>query len=381
MKDARTDPHRSAASLAGAAVSAWVLFSCLLVLNVLAVRPYCNWDTIAYIATVHAWDGGSAADVHERTYAEAAVGCPSLAAPRSGSAYQDAVAASPEALAQQLPFYTIKPTYPALVRILSAVGVQSVRATQLIALVGYIGVGVLVMLWLRSFFRPLAAALVGWLVMSLSFALDLARLATPDGLSTAVVLAALYFLFIRRRAVPGLGLLVGSIAIRPDNLFWLAAVCAYVVIMQPARRVHAMAAAVLGLGFYFGLVTWSGAYGWKTQFHHTFVERLVFPATFQPSLGLGDYVWIYLRETHPANQPLFVGLLVLLGACAAAHRLRKGVGSDPWTHLLLLTAVYMAARWLFWPEDDRLFAAAYLVIVLIAVRTAFDRGGDPASAG
>jgi hypothetical protein len=368
----RGTPGRGAAARVG---SGWILFACLLVLNLVGTRPYCNWDALAYTATVYAWEGNLPDEVHALAYAEFERVCPSDAA-GSRTAYEEAVAASPTALAEQLPFYTIKPIYPALIWVLNAAGLDPMQAGRIVSVMGYVGVGALVMLWLRSFLRPLGAATLAWLLMSLTFAVDLARLSTPDGLSTAVVLAALYAVFLARRPLLGLALLVGSVAIRPDNLFWLAVVAGYLLLRDPPRRAQAVAAGALGLALYVGLSGWSGAYGWTTQFHHTFVERLIFPATFEPSLGLLDYAWIYLRETHPANQPLFLGLLVLVGGCAAALRLRAGATGDPWTEILFVTAAYMAVRWLFWPEDDRLFAAAYFIIVLTAVRTAFDRGGE-----
>lgn len=358
----------------------WLLFLGLLVINLVGTRPACNWDIIGYVAAMYALDGNSDEGIHARTYQAVRESCSEqYALLTESNGYRQAIASSAQALAEQLPFYAVKPAYPLLMSVLNNSGMHPVAASVAISKGAYAGVGIVALLWLRTFITPLSAVLGAWLLLSLSFVLDLARLSTPDALSTLVVVAGLYLLFVRSHSATCLTLLALAVAIRPDNLLWLWVVAGYVALKQPRQPKLAAAASAVGLALYIGISAWSGSYGWPVHFYHQFVGRLIQPATFQPTLGLWDYIRIYLRETHPANQPWFLLPIVLVGGWAAVMRSRSAPASDSWLQLLAVTASYMLLRWFIYPEEDRLFVGAYLAILLTAARTAVDLARQPTS--
>ena len=96
-------------------------------------RPAGNADLIEYIAVVHQWEGATGADLSARTYADLdalldddqyadVTGTQGITA-LGRDAYLAKIKADPEALRQQLPFYSVKPLYPALMAALGVVGV------------------------------------------------------------------------------------------------------------------------------------------------------------------------------------------------------------------------------------------------------------------
>lgn len=205
--------------------------------------------------------------------------------------------------------------------------------------------------------------------MGLPFVLDLARLSTPDALSTLVVLVALWLVFDRHRFRAGCALLLLAVPVRPDNLLWVVVVAAYGALRRPQDRRAAAVFVGAALVTYFVQAEASGNLGWMTLFHHSFVERLAYPAAVEPSLSLPDYAWVYLRETHPFNLPRFFLLFALLGAWLLAARVRRYGWSDAGAALLVTVGAFAAMHWLVFPGEDRFLVAGYLVLLIELVRS------------
>jgi hypothetical protein len=344
----------------------------LIALNLIPLRPLCNWDVIGYVGVAHAFRGAPSADLHARTYDDVGRFCgvdrPNL---QQGGAYQVTVATDPGAFAEQLPFYSVKPVYPAAIALLAESGVNAAAASFFVSIAAYVGIAVTILLWLGGR-MPLPWAIGGaWAIAALPFVLDLARLSTPDALSTLVVLVAFCLLFGTNRVMPALTALVGSVAIRPDNLLWLGVVGAYLFTTRPDRRTHVGTAILLGVVLYWGIARWSGTYAWSTWIYHGFVEFLPRPAGFASPLGPLDYLRLYLRESHPANLPRHVLLIVLIGLATTVVRARRWPG-DPWIPVAAVVGGYMALHWLSFPDEDRYLTAAYVVILIAAAQTVYD---------
>jgi len=98
-----------------------------------AQRPAYNWDMIAYIAVALMDIGVPAATVHQKTY-DALMDVPEKARKpllESGE-YRINVAKDPLKFRAQLPFYSVKPLYPALMSILYRAGIGLVTASIIV---------------------------------------------------------------------------------------------------------------------------------------------------------------------------------------------------------------------------------------------------------
>jgi hypothetical protein len=269
----------------------------------------------------------------------------------------------------------VKLVYPWMIRQLTRFGLDPIGASVLISRLSYLAVGLVLLSWLLSWTGPAAAVAVAWAAMSLSFSVDLAQLSTPDALSTLVVLSAFSLMFEKEHVRWALVLLVASVAIRPDNLLWLMAAAVYLAIRYPQQRVLTVLGPVMGLLLAAGLGRWSHLPAWSTLFHHAFVERLPYQQSFHPVLSPLGYIRVYLRETHPANLPLFVAVFALIGISVFYFRIRRFGRGDEWVGLLATVGLFGVLHWLLYPDDDRFFIAGYLMVTLALLRTlVFTRG-------
>ncbi|MEX1181810.1 MAG: hypothetical protein WEF86_01145 [Gemmatimonadota bacterium] len=350
----------------------------LLAANLYWSRPHYNWDMVAYIGVAFRFAGASDEVAHERTYRALRQSVPAedYELLTQADAYRRTVAADYRAFAQQLPFYSVKPIYPLKIALLTQTGVDPVRASVIVSGAAYLLIGAILFLWLSSFLRGFTIVAVTWVIMSLPFMLDLARGSTPDAMSTAVVLTALWLLMEKEWLWPALALLVVSIGVRPDNLLWVFAIAGYAAVRLRNVRVAALFSAA-GTAVYLLLASWSDNAGWRTLFHHSFVERLAFPQDFEPVLTVPGYVWIYLRESHPVNLPTFLLLMLLIAACIFVGLLRRHGRGDARVVLLAAMGGFAVLHWLVYPGEDRFMAAAYAAVLVLLVRALVHE--DPSS--
>jgi len=357
--------NRTVPILLGALVAA-----CLLV-NLHWITPYYNWDLIPYLGVAERLGGAAPEESHELAYKAIRESVPqrNWKLLTASDEYRRTVADDPASFAQQLPFYSVKPAYPLLILALDRTGVNPVQASVLVSQAAYVGIGIILFVWLASFLPPVAAAVGAWGGAGLPFTLELARLSTPDALSTLIVLTALWLLVEQGRSQAGMLLLLLSIPVRPDNLLWLLTMGGYTGIRKRSDRTMAASVLVGGIVLYLVLARGSGNLGWTILFHHSFVERISYPGTFQPSLTAFEYLWIYLRESHPVNLPPFVMLFSLAGAGLLVHRLRQHGWRDQRVVLLGSIGLFFVLHWLVYPGEDRFFAPAYLLLSVVLVKT------------
>jgi hypothetical protein len=167
---------------------------------------------------------------------------------------------------------------------------------------------------------------------------------------------------------------------RPDNLLWLLVIAGYGV-LRLRRRWAAAAFGGAGLLLYFALSSGSRNLGWRTLFHHSFIERLPYPESFTPSLSLWGYFSVYLRQGHPINLPSILVLIALIGGCVFAFRWRRFGSGDDGVALLTVSGVFTALHWAVYPGEDRFLAAVYLGVLILLVRTLVSEPPGPPSTG
>ena len=201
-----------------------VLLAVFLAGNLVLARPYYNWDLLPYLGLAHRMGGVEDSELHGLVYAQAREGLPDAEYELLTRAndYRRAVAAQPEAFLQQLPFYAVKPVYPATISVLARLGVDPVQASFIISRVGYVAIALVLLWWLWTVGSPPTVVLLSGLMCALPFVVQLARGATPDPLSIPVVLVALR-LHLGGKHLASRAVLFGSLLIRPDNFLWFIA--------------------------------------------------------------------------------------------------------------------------------------------------------------
>ena len=205
-----------------------------------AVHPGANTDLIFYAATVHQWDGLDDQAIHDAALADARkdLGNTVYQAMVTENDYMRTVAADPEALVQQIPFYSVKPLFPALMIGLRFFGVSLGTAQLLISLASYFLLGLLVFIWLRRHHPPLVAAALGSLIIISSPWAVLARIQSPDALSLLLTVLAIYLLLELRRVGPAFFVLLVTILARPNAVILLIAVALALAALRPGSSLR-----------------------------------------------------------------------------------------------------------------------------------------------
>jgi hypothetical protein len=381
------------------AIAAWlVMVAVVVAIGGYALhRPAGNWDLVAYVATVHQWRGLSGQELSDTTFRDvAAYLTPDMYAQLTGAtgdptdknnAYRRTILDDPSALAEQIPFYSVKPLYPALMLVLGAVGIPLGLASVVISSVAYALFGLLVFAWLRRHLRPWPALLAAALIAVSPVFSALPKLSTPDAVSLMLVAAAL-FAFVELRK-PGLAIAVLVVAelARPNNvLLALAVICACAV-ARPASgvrlpRLSAIAAGVGAVGLVMVVGRLSGYYGLPTQFYDAVVALLPHPALGAPTVPLMEVLRLYAtRAVGLVDSP--APLFVLLAILALLLRIRKplDVREDASSLVIVAAVVAAGAGWLTFPnEPERILVGSFLAIAAVLVTTVGDVSGR-ASAG
>lgn len=258
--------------------------------------------------------------------------------------FTDQLLAQPTLIAEQIPFYAIRPIY---IHALSWMGLQAVSP------LAYVGVILLLALWVRN----------PWWVVPLTLLPDLlgvAREITPDALSAFVVLGG--FLLLRRgyQAV-GLGVMLLSIGVRTDNLFFLVPLLVVLTLDRKLDWKAAVGLTALSVVAVAAINHYSHNYGWSALLRRSFAGGLVHPADATSAISLREYLG-YL--VHGMTGVLTVcSLWVLLGAMVWCYSVES-------RKFLLVAGTFCALHILALPvSEPRYFVTAFLLVSALLIET------------
>ena len=96
-----------------------------------------------------------------------------------GADYRYMVAHDLKIFADQLPFYTVKPVYPALMSLFVRAGVNPVTATMIISGAAYAAICLLLYVWISRWINPAISLVITALLSLNPVLIPLAQLATP----------------------------------------------------------------------------------------------------------------------------------------------------------------------------------------------------------
>jgi len=351
-----------------------------------AQRPLYNWDMIPYVA-VALLDAGQPADsLRETTYdiiknSTAAEAHEFLLGGSKykkdtynrGADYRYMVANDSNIFADQLPFYTVKPVYPALMSVLYRVGVNPVRASIAISATAYAAICLLLYVWISQWLNPALSLPIAALLSLNPIVTPLAQLATPDALSVFVLLLGTFFTIETKFLRTGIGIFIASILIRPENIIYAFIFLAFLTTIRRLALTSCAIGLCVAFAIYFAETRLSENYGWATLFYFTFIDWRILEGTHASSLGLSDYAYIYAKElfrlvfSRGAAFPVFA--LVGFGAVLLKFD-RPQPWRDPYLQLVFLAAIFAAARTAAMPgEPDRALAFPYMLVTIAFIHT------------
>ena len=251
---------------------------------------------------------------------------------------------SPTHLRQLEPLYAIRPTYVDAIAMFSSAGIPIQRSINLVSALSFFGIAIVLLAFTGS---PFYCALL----LATPTVLVIARMGTPDALSTLMLIAAFWALT-RDRLLAGVSLMILSVWVRTDNVLLVIAALGWLVWKRKLSALQSSLFALAALGSVLFINQMVGNYGWTVLFRYSFIGGK-YPAEMSAQLTLSEYVRAFttgLQSIVPQLAPW-----LLLGAAAWKWQSR-------YRELLPVVAVTALVHFILYPSPEgRYLVWAYLI--------------------
>jgi hypothetical protein len=323
------------------------------------LQPQYTWDMLGYVGA--ATSSTDAVLIHDAAFdaLHSVRATPDL---QADNPYRVDVTANPYHLAEQLPFYSIKPVYIALIRGLHREGVAFPRAMVAISAASNFILAVILWFWLAPYLNGLATVAACTLIMLSPNILVLSRWATPDCLATAVAALGLYLILERKAYFWGCAFLVFNIWIRTDALVLAGMVFALLFFLGKLDVWQAATLCIAALGSYFVINHFGGSYGWPALFYNSFFGGIVAPGETVVHISMSAYLHQIIRGSYVWLIEGGFALYLLIGALA--------IWLNRFSIYSYMTATVLGARvisYFLYPNGDQRYTAVLYAIVLVAL--------------
>jgi hypothetical protein len=352
--------------------SAYMKIPYLLLFAVLSawgvLQPEYTWDLLGYVGS--ATKSTDVVVIHDAAL-NALHSVRPTAELQADMPYRVDMVANPYHFAEQLPFYSIKPIYVALIQGLHREGLPFPRATVTISAVSNFALAVILWLWLTPYLNGLPTAVACTLIMLSPNILVLSRWATPDCLATAVAALGLYLILERKRFFWGSAILVFDIWIRTDGLILAGLVFVLLLFLRKLDFWQAASLSLTALASYFAINHFGGNYGWSALFYNSFLGGIVAPGEMLVHISLAAYLHQLVRGTYMWFTFGAFPLYMLLGGLA--------VWLNRYSIYSYVIVTVLGARilsYLFYPNGDQRYTAVLFVLVPVALVIAVGRNNE-----
>ena len=341
-----------------------------------------NWDAILYVAGVLKLAGLEGAELHRESYAamraafdaatfDSLIGDP--AATSGHPYYRHTVYSDPDSFAQMLPFYGIRVVYIRCLALIAPLVGGPIAAMQVL---GAACAGAMTCLAGLLLMRgpwplpPVPALIVLPLLVAATGVITVGQLATPDALSSLIVLIALALLHSHRLAALVLVALLPLV--RSDGVLLAALVGVLLWIERDRRAIHYVLLGV-AVAIYLLIGRLYGGYGHLLLFNFSLLNDGPdpYPATMAISTDPRAYLEVYVRRTIAFAPTLMYLLIVLLVALAD---LRAPERRTPMAATACLAIAYAGVHFLLFPVGEvRYYVFALVYATAYALKTLHDR--------
>jgi hypothetical protein len=347
----------------------WLAFIIVCVLSIVLVvqRPKNDWDMLAYTACVFKVETNDSAVVHNRSYSlvKSSVAEDEYEQLVNGDRYRSQVAQAVEAFQAQLPFYCGRVGYVMPMYWLNRSGLSPLSAGRVLGMFSFLLLALCVYLWMLRITAPWPAWLLSCLLLISSGAFMTARLFTPDMLTAALLVVALYSGLELRRFTWTVFLLGLAVLVRVDSILFSLPLIFYWSVFSERFRKVAWPTTIVLLVMASILRNCFPAYGWWTTIFHTFCNYLPRPDLFSGSFNAGEYLKIVSDGfIYAANAR--VGIFIFIGVvlCIAPAKLANNKTAG----LALLVLFSMVLRFAVFPLLwERFFVAHFILLAMLLI--------------
>lgn len=344
-------------------------------------RPSYNWDMIPYIAVALSLEYTDDQLIHSKTYEyiKQSVPDPVYTELTHGDYldYRAQVAQNYLYFTQQLPYYKIRPLYTSLIYLGYKMGINIVTATLLVSILSGVLIAILALLWLLDHLEGFYPYLFAFLITSLGVT-EIARVQTPDALSAAILLAAMYFLCKEQQTYFSSLLLILSIFARTDNLILVILLFTYLKFLAPAyyriNFINYIVFTSLAIVSYLSINHLAGHYGWAKVLYHTLVHLLLNPAESEVNIGIINYLQLlFQRGTDEFFLANYTYVFLLAGTITLSLTRFATEATRIYAHLTILIILAILIHFILFPVLwHRFFVAHYIILMTSMIITIFN---------
>jgi hypothetical protein len=331
-----------------------------LLLSAYAVlQPEYTWDLLGYIGS--SVDSTDARTIHDVAF-DAIRPFAAKKDIQVDNPYRVDVAANPYHFAEQLPFYSIKPIYVALIKGEHRLGIPFPRAAVAISALSNLLLALLLWRWLSAYLGGLPLATACTLIMLSPNILELSRWATPDCLATLVAALALYLILEPRLYFWGCSFLVLAVWVRTDVLVVAGIVFMVLLLRGKLDFAEFASLSLLSLGSYFTINHFAGNYGWPALFYNSFQGGLTTPGETLIHFSRSAYLHQVVRGAY----------LWLISGSFALYLLLGGLAiwlerSSLYANMIAAVLAARVVSYVLYPNGDQRYTAVLFVVIPVAL--------------
>lgn len=338
-------------------------------------NPAYNFDMLGYMALVVKIDKpNTIARIHEITYSSARQNIPPEEYKKltETPSYRKKFETDPSEFNKILPNYVVKPLYIWLCWLFYKSGGSLPMATVMPSIISYLLLGIFLFYWLGKYLQTVFAFAGAALIMYSVFITTIARLSTPDCLSTLLLVVSIYFILEKRNLMlMSLFFLLAAFT-RVDNIITCLFIISFLTFSKKwkmiNRKQYFFMVAVFAVA-YITIVLPVRQFGWSVFFYSNYAKHIDYSRDFNEPVSILSYFSLVYSKLVTAFVSthftffLFLGLLILVTKKFSLRTL-----SFDQTFLLVLAATGLF-KFLLLPDlSDRFYLGFYLTIIMLLIR-------------
>lgn len=322
-------------------------------------QPTYTWDLVGYVGS--SIDSTTPEVIHRQTFEVIRSLQPNKNLQLENPYRQDE-AANPFHFAQQIPLYSIKPVYVALIKGLHHFGVTYPKSAVAISAVSNFLLALLLWFWMAPYLGSGPRLMICGLIMLSPNLLELSRWATPDALSTLLAALGLYLILGPNRYFWGSAALVLDIWVRTDAVVLAGIVMMFLLLTRKLDFLQFASLSVAALGSYFVINHFSGNYGWAVLFRESFSGGFTTPGETATHVSIKEYLVQVVKGAY----------LVLTEGSFAVYALLAGLAlwlkkSSPYSQMAAVVLFSRLVSYILYPNGDARYTAIMYLIIPVAL--------------
>jgi hypothetical protein len=322
-------------------------------------QPTYTWDLVGYVGS--SIDSATPEVIHHETFEVIRSLQPNKNLQLENPYRQDE-AANPFHFAQQIPLYSIKPAYVALIKGLHHLGVTYPKSAVLISAVSNFLLALVLWFWMAPYLGSMSRLAVCSLIMLSPNLLVLSRWATPDALSTLLAAVGLYLILGRNQYFWGSAALVLDIWVRTDAVVLAGIVMMFLLLTRKLDFLQFASLSIVALGSYFVINHFAGNYGWAVLFRESFSGGFTTPGETTTHVSIKEYLVQAVKSAY----------LVLTEGSFAVYALLAGLAlwlkkSSPYSQMAAVVLFSRLVSYALYPNGDARYTAVMYLMIPVAL--------------